>query len=210
MSDFITVPREPTEAMVEAGQDLWLGEGNRSPDWARKLRGTWSAMLSAHRTDRGVAGFLEQIMAQSPNGETVAVKYHPNGDWSVDRLSASDPDSAGQGVGEVRAYLMTGTWELDPTGRSPGIYINDPDGGDPICLGTLSRIYHPELLRAALASPPALEQGEAVDRAAVLEEAAKVADGYLAAGCACESCDLIRNTASDIRALSGQGKGAGR
>lgn len=48
------------------------------------------------------------------------------------------------------AYLMTGRWELDPEGRSPGIYMDDPEGGDPICLCVVKRVYHPDLLSASL------------------------------------------------------------
>lgn len=49
-----------------------------------------------------------------------------------------------------RAYLMTGPWELDPDGTSPGIYADDPSGGDPVCLATIKRLHHPEKLAAAL------------------------------------------------------------
>lgn len=49
-----------------------------------------------------------------------------------------------------KAYLMIGPWELDPTGKSPGIYMDDPVGGDPICLCTISRLFHPALLAEAL------------------------------------------------------------
>ena len=38
------------------------------------------------------------------------------------------------------AYLMTGRWELDPEGRSPGIYMDDPEGGDPLCLCVVRRV----------------------------------------------------------------------
>jgi hypothetical protein len=48
------------------------------------------------------------------------------------------------------AYLMTGRWELDPEGKTPGIYMDDPEGGDPICLCAIKRVYHPGLLSAAL------------------------------------------------------------
>lgn len=55
-----------------------------------------------------------------------------------------------------KAYLMTGPWELDPTGRTPGIYMDDPAGGDPICLCTISRLHHPELLVEALSGAKAV------------------------------------------------------
>ena len=32
---------------------------------------------------RGVQGFLDTIMEKTPNGESILVQYHPNGDWSV-------------------------------------------------------------------------------------------------------------------------------
>ena len=51
-----------------------------------------------------------------------------------------------------RAYLMTGPWELDPTGANPGIYVDDPAGGDPICLATIKRLHRPTELRAHLLS----------------------------------------------------------
>lgn len=51
-----------------------------------------------------------------------------------------------------RPFLMTGRWELDPTGRNPGIYIDDPDGGDPLCLATIKRLHRPEELRNHLIS----------------------------------------------------------
>lgn len=54
-----------------------------------------------------------------------------------------------------RAYLMTGSWELDPEGKSPGIYVDDPAGGDPICLATIRRIHHKARLHAALGCIPA-------------------------------------------------------
>lgn len=37
----------PTEGMVAAGTDLWLGAGNTSADWAAKLTDTHRAMIQA-------------------------------------------------------------------------------------------------------------------------------------------------------------------
>lgn len=47
-------------------------------------------------------------------------------------------------------YLMTGPWENDPTGKNPGIYMDDPKGGDPLLVASLKRIHRPSVLRAAL------------------------------------------------------------
>ena len=58
-----------------------------------------------------------------------------------------------EGREAVRAYLMDGPWENDPTGRNPGIYIDDPAGGDPFCLCTIKRLYHRDLLHEALLGP---------------------------------------------------------
>lgn len=66
--------------------------------------------------------------------------------WTADAILALRQP----GAEYRRAYLMTGSWELDPAGKSPGIYIDDPKGGDPICLATLARIYHEDALRSAL------------------------------------------------------------
>jgi hypothetical protein len=55
---------------------------------------------------------------------------------------------------EVRAYLVIRKWELDPTGTHPGIYIDDPEGGDPICLAQIARLFHGELLTKALTPSP--------------------------------------------------------
>lgn len=59
-------------------------------------------------------------------------------------------DAVPAGEAERRAYLMTGRWELDPEGKAPGIYMDDPEGGDPICLCVVKRVYHPDLLSASL------------------------------------------------------------
>lgn len=50
-----------------------------------------------------------------------------------------------------KAYFISDRWELNPDGKSPGIWIDDPEGGDPICLALIRRIFHPELLSNALA-----------------------------------------------------------
>lgn len=51
----------------------------------------------------------------------------------------------------LKACAILDCWELNPDGKSPGIFIDDPEGGDPMCLAIFSRVYHPELLHDALA-----------------------------------------------------------
>ncbi|MDQ7262291.1 hypothetical protein NM680_10845 [Paracoccus sp. PS-1] len=45
-------------------------------------------------------------------------------------------------------YLMQGPWELDPEGKTPALYIDAADGGDPLIVASIKRIYRPDVLQA--------------------------------------------------------------
>ena len=45
-------------------------------------------------------------------------------------------------------YLMQGPWELDPKGKTPALYIDAADGGDPLIVASIKRIYRPDVLQA--------------------------------------------------------------
>jgi len=74
----------------------------------------------------------------------------------ADALIASDPAPVSGGA--PQAFLMTGQWECSSDG-TPGIWMTDPEGGDPHCLATIKRLYRPDALRAALAAAPLLPVG---------------------------------------------------
>ncbi|MEF9605497.1 hypothetical protein O4J55_25490, partial [Paracoccus sp. PXZ] len=44
--------------------------------------------------------------------------------------------------------LMQGPWELDLDGKNPALYIDAPDGGDPLIVASIKRIYRPDVLQA--------------------------------------------------------------
>jgi len=43
---------------------------------------------------------------------------------------------------------MQGPWELDPEGKHPALYIDAPDGGDPLIVASIKRIHRPDVLQA--------------------------------------------------------------
>lgn len=101
------------------------------------------AALDSRAVPAGEVGLRQALgdAINSPKG-VVPVSAEPFYDGRAGRVKPAEATPT--------AYLMTGRWELDPEGRSPGIYMEDPEGGGPICLCVVKRVYHPDLLSASL------------------------------------------------------------
>lgn len=74
-------------------------------------------------------------------------------------------------MSEIHATAIYDRWELNPDGKSPGIFMADPEGGDPICLAIFARVYHPGLLDQALAKRALLDRLEAAESSVAKWEA---------------------------------------
>ena len=50
--------------------------------------------------------------------------------------------------GRPLPYLMQEPWELDPEGTNPALYVDDPEGGEPLIVASIKRIHRPDILQA--------------------------------------------------------------
>lgn len=87
--------REMENALEEEKTEAWKVQRE---SWLRSVSGptfpTGCDIERVHSPADGLKLFIDAIIEQSPNGETVSVKYHPSGEWTVyDRGYADTPAS---------------------------------------------------------------------------------------------------------------------
>lgn len=123
---------------------------------------------------------LTALLADQQRGDLIeALEWiEKNGDCrgeSVEVIRTVLRDVSGGSRLSPKAYLITGPWENDPDGTNPGIYMDDPGGGDPLIIASIKRIYREDALLVALrAGAPILNKDSTLPAVQVTDAARDV------------------------------------
>lgn len=91
------------------------------------------AVLAALASQPSAGAFLDAILRATPNGESIEVKYHPNGDWSVYDTPAPLAQPPATEVGErqqVAALLDKLAGDYDPPPEVGGLIERNDDAAN--------------------------------------------------------------------------------
>ncbi len=98
-----TAPDALADEMLEAARNNPLAYAYTNRQIAAALRSPENGAAG----DTNLALFIEAIHRETPNGEYIAVKHHPNGDWSVSPELRARPTPEATAAMAVREALQS-------------------------------------------------------------------------------------------------------